>query len=120
MAEPPAADVARPTALLTAASLPLADLLLSYRLKRGKEHPVRLPERRGESSAPRPEGPLVWLHGASVGELTAVLPLIERIRSRDFSVLVTTGTIDLCRARRSSACRKALSISSRRSTCRSS
>jgi 3-deoxy-D-manno-octulosonic-acid transferase len=53
---------------------------------------VRLPERRGESSAPRPEGPLVWLHGASVGELTAILPLIERIRSRDFSVLVTTGT----------------------------
>ena len=78
--------------VLTAASLPLAELLLSYRLKRGKEHPVRLPERRGESSAPRPEGPLVWLHGASVGELTAILPLIERIRSRDFSVLVTTGT----------------------------
>lgn len=79
--------------LLTAAALPLADMLLSYRLKRGKEHPTRLPERRGESSTARPEGPLVWLHGASVGELTAVLPLIDRIRARDFSVLVTSGTV---------------------------
>ena len=61
--------------LLTAAALPLADLLLSYRLKRGKEHPLRMPERRGEPSTARPEGPLVWLHGASVGELTAVLPI---------------------------------------------
>ena len=35
--------------LLTAAAVPLADGLLRYRLKRGKEHDERLPERRGES-----------------------------------------------------------------------
>jgi 3-deoxy-D-manno-octulosonic-acid transferase len=52
-----------------------------------------LPERRGESSVRRPDGPLVWLHGASVGELISVLPLIERIRSRGLAVLVTTGTV---------------------------
>jgi 3-deoxy-D-manno-octulosonic-acid transferase len=79
--------------LLTAAAVPAADLLLNRRLKRGKESAERLPERRGQSTIPRPDGPLVWLHGASVGELTAILPLIERIHARDIAVLVTTGTV---------------------------
>ena len=79
--------------LLTVAAAPLASLLLSYRLRRGKEDAKRLPERRGEAAVPRPEGPLVWLHGASVGELNAILPLIERIRQRDVTVLVTSGTV---------------------------
>jgi len=79
--------------LLTAMAVPAANLLLKYRLKRGKEHPERLPERRGESATPRPEGSLVWLHSASVGELISILPLIERIRSRDITILVTSGTV---------------------------
>ncbi len=77
----------------TTAAAPLASKLLAYRLKKGKEHATRLPERRGESSVARPDGPLVWMHGASVGELNAVLPLIERIRARDLNVLVTSGTV---------------------------
>ncbi len=35
--------------LLTRAATPLAQQLLNYRLKHGKEHPTRLPERRGET-----------------------------------------------------------------------
>jgi 3-deoxy-D-manno-octulosonic-acid transferase len=79
--------------VVTAMAAPLASLLLWYRLKRGKEHAQRLTERRGETTALRPDGPLVWLHGASVGELTAILPLIDRIRMRDVTVLVTSGTV---------------------------
>jgi len=79
-------------ALLTAAT-PLAGVLLSHRLKRGKEDPRRLAERRGEATVPRPAGPLVWVHGASVGEVAAIIPLVERIASKDFKVLVTSGTV---------------------------
>jgi 3-deoxy-D-manno-octulosonic-acid transferase len=79
--------------LLSAAAAPLAPTLLSHRLKRGKELPERLAERYGESRIARPSGPLVWIHGASVGELNAVIPLIERIHSKDFAVLCTSGTV---------------------------
>jgi 3-deoxy-D-manno-octulosonic-acid transferase len=71
----------------------LAPWLLERRLARGKENADRIAERRGEPSAQRPSGPLVWLHAASVGEFVAVLPLVERIRARGFAALTTTGTV---------------------------
>jgi 3-deoxy-D-manno-octulosonic-acid transferase len=79
--------------LASRAATPLTPWLLAERLDRGREHPTRLAERRGEADLPRPHGPLVWVHGASVGEMLAVVPLIERINARDVSVLVTTGTV---------------------------
>ncbi len=75
------------------AATPLANLWLKRRLRRGKEVEERLGERHGQSTLPRPEGPLVWLHGASVGELMAVIPLVERLRSQEVNVLVTSGTV---------------------------
>jgi 3-deoxy-D-manno-octulosonic-acid transferase len=77
----------------SAAMTSLAPHLLDYRLRHGKEHEARVGERRGEPSAPRLPGPLIWIHGASVGEFVAVMPLIERIRARGFNVLATTGTV---------------------------
>ena len=78
---------------LTAAATPLSGFVLARRLRRGKEHPDRLGERRGRPSLPRPQEPLVWLHAASVGELVAALPIIERLRASEFAVLVTSGTV---------------------------
>jgi 3-deoxy-D-manno-octulosonic-acid transferase len=72
---------------------PLAFRLLTRRLKRGKEHPERMTERLGQASIARPTGPLVWVHGASVGEMLAVISLIERVRAQHFAVLVTSGTV---------------------------
>jgi 3-deoxy-D-manno-octulosonic-acid transferase len=78
----------------TSMAHPLAGPLLSWRTRHGKEDPAHRQERYGEASRPRPDGPLVWVHAASVGETMSVLPMIERILSNgEVSVLMTTGTM---------------------------
>ncbi len=79
--------------LASAAGSPVASQVLARRLQRGKEHPERIAERRGEASLKRPQGPLIWVHGASVGEMLAAVPLIARLREQGFGVLVTSGTV---------------------------
>lgn len=78
---------------MSQAAPPLTGLLARQRVKQGKEDPARLSERRGIAGKPRPKGPLVWVHGASVGEVLAAGALIERLRGRGFHVLVTSGTV---------------------------
>ncbi|MFT4183059.1 MAG: lipid IV(A) 3-deoxy-D-manno-octulosonic acid transferase [Rhizobium sp.] len=72
---------------------PLIGPYLAIRAAKGKEDSSRRLERSGYASANRPQGPLIWFHAASVGETSAVIPLIREIRRRDIHVILTTGTI---------------------------
>src|SRR3954454_7094770 len=78
---------------LSSAVLPFAPALINRRLKKGKEDPERVDERRGMSEDIRPHGPLVWIHGASVAEVLAPASLIERLRALEIRVLLTSGTV---------------------------
>jgi 3-deoxy-D-manno-octulosonic-acid transferase len=80
---------------LTTVAEPLVRIYLGMRARRGKEDPPRMAERRGIASAPRPEGPLIWLHAASVGEAQSALALIGRLLAMraDVKLLVTSGTV---------------------------
>lgn len=67
---------------------------IEKRKKMGKEDVKRFNERVGRPTKPRPDGRLIWLHGASVGESISMLPLINRLLEiyPDAHVMVTTGT----------------------------
>lgn len=56
--------------------------------------PDRWPERLGHATEPRPAGPLVWFHAASVGESVSVLRLIRHWGEArpDLQFLLTSGT----------------------------
>jgi 3-deoxy-D-manno-octulosonic-acid transferase len=78
---------------LSSAVVPLAPALIRQRLRLGKEDPERSAERRGLTRNVRPPGPLVWIHGASVGEVLAAAALIQRLRQLNLRILVTSGTV---------------------------
>ncbi|NCB49702.1 MAG: 3-deoxy-D-manno-octulosonic acid transferase [Alphaproteobacteria bacterium] len=74
---------------------PVVRLYLNRRLKNGLEDYARFRERLGRNSLPRPEGKLIWMHGASVGECLSMLPLIKKIvqEDKDLHIMVTSGTV---------------------------
>ncbi len=88
--------------LATTLGAPFLAHYLKKRRLRGKEDPARFNERLGNPSIPRPQGKLIWMHGASVGEALSMLPAVNEIISRADTphVLVTTGTVTSARLMR--------------------
>ena len=77
---------------LSASFAPLSPIVLYLQRKWRREPFGRSGERYGRPSLERPEGPLAWLHGASIGEGLTLLPLIEKLAARGFNILLSTGT----------------------------
>lgn len=71
----------------------LAEIALARRVHRGQSSaPARLAERLGRATLPRPNGRLVWINAASVGEVASVADLAHDLQARGYTVLITTTT----------------------------
>lgn len=83
---------------LTAHSDVLIKMALQKRADKGKEDRERLTERWGQPGRPRPDGSLLWVHAASVGETQSALIVITKIRdlAPTLPILITTGTRTSC------------------------
>lgn len=79
--------------------LPIGALFFIVRFIKDKEDHQRWPERWGIPGHIRPEGKLIWMHGASVGECLSMLPLIHRLLEKDekLHIMVTSGTVTSAR-----------------------
>ena len=68
---------------------------INKRKQNGKEDIKRFNERIGRPKIKRPEGKLIWFHGASVGESLSMLPLITKLLDLypNLHIMVTTGTV---------------------------
>ncbi len=84
---------------LTTAASPAVRVYLARRARAGKEDPARMSERYGRPSAARPDGRLVWIHAASVGESLSMLSLIHRLATDwpELNLLMTSGTVTSAR-----------------------
>ena len=70
-------------------------IIIFIRLLKKKEDPIRFKEKFGFYNKKRSKGKLVWFHGASVGEILSIIPLIEKLEKdkKISQILITSNTL---------------------------
>ncbi len=70
-------------------------IIIIFRIFKGKEDTLRFKEKIGFFSKKRSEGKLIWFHGASVGEIRSIIPLIEKFeKNKEIKqILITSNTV---------------------------
>ena len=73
----------------------ISPFIILFRILKNKEHRIRYKEKFSFPSKKRVKGKLIWFHGASVGEILSVIPLIKIYeKNKSISqILVTSSTL---------------------------
>ena len=73
----------------------ISPILIYFRILKNKEHKTRYKEKFSITSKKRITGNLIWFHGASVGEIQSIIPLIENYEKDKTinQILITSSTL---------------------------
>ena len=70
-------------------------IILIFRLIKKKEDKIRFKEKLSIATKKKSKGNLIWFHGASVGELLSIIPLIKYYENKKYisQILITSSTV---------------------------
>ena len=73
----------------------ISPIIIIFRLIKNKESLSRFKEKFCFFSKKRSGGKLIWFHGASVGELQSIIPLLEKLEKKNNinQILITSNTL---------------------------
>tara|TARA_B100001057_G_scaffold453657_1_gene498650 strand:- start:5618 stop:6868 length:1251 start_codon:yes stop_codon:yes gene_type:complete len=73
----------------------LSPLIIIYRLLKNKEDIKRFTEKFSFASRKRIKGKLIWFHGASVGEILSIIPIVKKYEKKKNvkQILITSSTL---------------------------